>query len=119
MTLLDTLKQPKIIAVIVVAVTIVIGLILFLVLSNQGPKSSGGKSGGDDGSESGGGESGGDDGSGSGGGESGSDIDSHGCKPSAGYVWCPAMNECVRPWEDTNGVCGFDPTMTTKVDGNQ
>lgn len=36
MTLIDKLKQPKIIAVIVVVVTIVIGLILFLVLSNQG-----------------------------------------------------------------------------------
>lgn len=25
--------------------------------------------------------------------------DSHGCIPSAGYQWCVAKGECVRPWE--------------------
>ena len=33
------------------------------------------------------------------GGPPGSQTDSHGCKPSAGYVWCPALGKCVRPWE--------------------
>lgn len=29
----------------------------------------------------------------------GGDADSHGCRPSAGYAWCPRENQCVRPWE--------------------
>ena len=28
----------------------------------------------------------------------GGDRDSHGCIPSAGYVWCAPLNKCVRPW---------------------
>jgi hypothetical protein len=29
----------------------------------------------------------------------GGDKDVHGCIPSAGYSWCPALKSCVRPWE--------------------
>lgn len=29
----------------------------------------------------------------------GGDTDEYGCKPSAGYTWCPSLNECVRAWE--------------------
>ena len=29
----------------------------------------------------------------------GGDTDEYGCKPSAGYTWCPSLNECVRVWE--------------------
>ena len=29
----------------------------------------------------------------------GGDTDEYGCKPSAGYTWCPTLNECVRVWE--------------------
>eukprot|EP00928_Gymnodinium_smaydae_P066474 TRINITY_DN49485_c0_g1_i1.p1 TRINITY_DN49485_c0_g1~~TRINITY_DN49485_c0_g1_i1.p1 ORF type:complete len:429 (+),score=55.02 TRINITY_DN49485_c0_g1_i1:34-1287(+) len=29
----------------------------------------------------------------------GADRDSHGCIPSAGYVWCAQMQSCIRPWE--------------------
>jgi hypothetical protein len=29
----------------------------------------------------------------------GSDRDAHGCIPSAGYTWCDALSQCVRPWE--------------------
>jgi len=29
----------------------------------------------------------------------GSDRDEHGCIASAGYRWCEAEKECVRPWE--------------------
>jgi hypothetical protein len=29
----------------------------------------------------------------------GNDRDSHGCIGSAGYSWCEAANQCVRPWE--------------------
>jgi len=31
----------------------------------------------------------------------GGDRDEHGCIPSAGYQWCPATSECIRPWEKT------------------
>ncbi len=30
----------------------------------------------------------------------GGDIDEHGCKPSAGYSWCEATQECIRSWEE-------------------
>lgn len=37
----------------------------------------------------------------------GGDRDSHGCIPSAGYVWSTSTNSCIRPWENatssTNG----------------
>jgi hypothetical protein len=26
-------------------------------------------------------------------------TDEHGCRPSAGYTWCPKENRCVRIWE--------------------
>jgi len=29
----------------------------------------------------------------------GGDRDSHGCIPSAGYMWCEVLQKCVRPWE--------------------
>jgi hypothetical protein len=28
-------------------------------------------------------------------------MDSYGCYPSSGYVWCAELSECVRPWETT------------------
>ena len=39
----------------------------------------------------------------------GSDRDEHGCITSAGYHWCAAENECVRPWELAKEK-GFEPT---------
>ena len=30
----------------------------------------------------------------------GGDKDEHGCIGSAGYSWCEAKSECLRPWED-------------------
>lgn len=29
----------------------------------------------------------------------GNDKDEHGCIASAGYMWCEAKQECIRPWE--------------------
>jgi len=29
----------------------------------------------------------------------GGDTDDHGCLIGAGYSWCEARNECIRPWE--------------------
>merc|ERR1712232_1225487 len=29
----------------------------------------------------------------------GGDVDKHGCRASAGYLWCPSMVACIRPWE--------------------
>lgn len=29
----------------------------------------------------------------------GSDRDTHGCIPSAGYLWCERTRQCERPWE--------------------
>ena len=29
----------------------------------------------------------------------GGDTDEHGCKASAGYVWCESLQECIKPWE--------------------
>lgn len=29
----------------------------------------------------------------------GNDTDEHGCKGSAGYVWCESLQKCIRPWE--------------------
>ena len=43
----------------------------------------------------------------------GGDKDEHGCIGSAGYLWCEAKAECLRPWEerwdDSCGVVGGDP----------
>jgi len=33
------------------------------------------------------------------GGGSGGDVDLYGCRPSAGYEWCAARHECIRPFE--------------------
>ena len=29
----------------------------------------------------------------------GGDEDEYGCIPSAGYTWCPSLDECIRVWE--------------------
>lgn len=29
----------------------------------------------------------------------GGDVDEHGCRPSAGYIWCEKTASCERPWE--------------------
>jgi hypothetical protein len=29
----------------------------------------------------------------------GGDVDAHGCRPSAGYLWCERTKQCERPWE--------------------
>lgn len=31
-------------------------------------------------------------------------TDEHGCRPSAGYTWCPKENRCVRIWELAKGM---------------
>lgn len=33
----------------------------------------------------------------------GGDVDEYGCRFSAGYVWCPTLRTCIRPFED--GIC--------------
>jgi len=30
----------------------------------------------------------------------GGDKDSHGCIPSAGFLWCEEKGKCIRPWEE-------------------
>jgi len=30
----------------------------------------------------------------------GGDQDNHGCLTSAGYLWCPQKQACLRPWEE-------------------
>ena len=30
----------------------------------------------------------------------GNDSDSHGCKASAGYIWCSVLQKCLRTWEE-------------------
>lgn len=30
----------------------------------------------------------------------GGDKDEHGCLIAAGYSWCEAKQECIRPWEE-------------------
>ncbi|SHI05254.1 hypothetical protein [Ferrimonas marina] len=29
----------------------------------------------------------------------GADADEHGCRASAGYLWCAKTEQCERPWE--------------------
>jgi hypothetical protein len=36
---------------------------------------------------------------------SGSDTDEGGCIASAGYVYCPELDSCIRPWQEN---CPFD-----------
>ncbi|HNS71688.1 MAG TPA: hypothetical protein PKK07_03120 [bacterium] len=31
----------------------------------------------------------------------GNDIDEHGCRESAGYLWCVPKNKCLRIWEES------------------
>ncbi|MFA6489548.1 MAG: hypothetical protein WCT52_02600 [Candidatus Micrarchaeia archaeon] len=38
----------------------------------------------------------------------GNDSDEHGCKGSAGYVWCNVTEKCIRPWEE-NCTAPVDP----------
>lgn len=52
----------------------------------------------------------------------GHDRDSHGCYPSAGYVWCAARSSCIRPWEhnlhspqEIKAVCSSQQTATTQT----
>lgn len=40
----------------------------------------------------------------------GGDVDAHGCKASAGYVWCEKTNRCERPWELAQSE-GFENTQ--------
>jgi hypothetical protein len=40
----------------------------------------------------------------------GNDRDAHGCIGSAGYVWCPEKNKCLRTWEEA---CAH-PSLPTK-----
>jgi LPXTG-motif cell wall-anchored protein len=40
----------------------------------------------------------------------GSDEDEHGCKQSAGYVWCEAKQRCIRPFEEKCEDEIVDPT---------
>ncbi len=42
----------------------------------------------------------------------GGDKDTHGCLPSAGYTWCDAKQQCIRPWEEN---CTTE--QTTPTDG--
>lgn len=40
----------------------------------------------------------------------GGDRDEHGCIGSAGYAWCEAKGECLRPWEEGwDESCGPKP----------
>lgn len=53
----------------------------------------------------------------------GGDRDEHGCIGSAGYSWCEAKAECLRPWEeqwdDSCGVVGGDPVgVVPPLEGN-
>ncbi|MCX6772959.1 MAG: transporter substrate-binding domain-containing protein [Candidatus Micrarchaeota archaeon] len=41
----------------------------------------------------------------------GSDRDSHGCIPSAGYTWCGALNQCIRPWETNCTAASANPAQ--------
>jgi len=38
----------------------------------------------------------------------GSDKDEGGCIASAGYVYCPEIDNCIRPWEEN---CPFEGTL--------
>ena len=41
----------------------------------------------------------------------GNDRDEHGCIGSAGYAWCEAKGECLRPWEEEwDESCGTIPS---------
>ena len=41
----------------------------------------------------------------------GEQRDAHGCLRSAGYIWCPERQGCVRPWELKPQE---DPEMTSR-----
>ena len=43
----------------------------------------------------------------------GNDSDAHGCKGSAGYMWCDAKSECIRPWETP---CEGNMTLASVMD---
>ena len=41
----------------------------------------------------------------------GNDRDAHGCIGSAGYTWCDALQQCIRPWETK---CETPPLNVTR-----
>jgi hypothetical protein len=45
----------------------------------------------------------------------GAGRDANGCIPSAGYSWCPALNQCIRPWETA---CPSSPAPGSDRDAN-
>ena len=45
----------------------------------------------------------------------GNDKDAHGCIPSAGYSWCEALQQCIRPWE-TNCTAPAEETPASGVE---
>ena len=44
--------------------------------------------------------------------EVGGDTDEHGCKSSAGYVWCESLKECIKPWETECPEFGAGPEIS-------
>ncbi|MBD3389689.1 hypothetical protein GF415_01915 [Candidatus Micrarchaeota archaeon] len=46
--------------------------------------------------------------------ETGGDTDEHGCKGSAGYVWCESLKECIKPWETECPELGAGPEMPSE-----
>ncbi len=50
----------------------------------------------------------------------GGDRDEHGCIGSAGYAWCEAKGECLRPWEDEwDESCGVVPGANESLMNNE
>ena len=50
----------------------------------------------------------------------GGDKDEHGCIGSAGYAWCEAKGECLRPWEDEwDESCGVVPGANESLMNNE
>ncbi len=48
----------------------------------------------------------------------GGDRDEHGCIGSAGYSWCEAKSECLRPWEDEwDETCDVEGSEVPSVGG--
>jgi len=50
----------------------------------------------------------------------GGDRDEHGCIGSAGYSWCEAKAECLRPWEEQwDEACGTVPLSVENEIGDE
>ncbi|HQT44709.1 MAG TPA: hypothetical protein PLO51_01920 [Candidatus Micrarchaeota archaeon] len=45
----------------------------------------------------------------------GNDSDAHGCKASAGYSWCGALQKCVRSWEENCTSAAMPQPCTTEA----